>query len=270
MNSDELITYSIENSDVQKSIIRQAIEYALISIPFTFDRLANRNLTKNIVNIAKGKLAENYFYNFCNEHQLAIDTESLSTPFYQADKKDFLFKGLEWDIKNNFLHHELPLLAPELYLEQMALIPNRGPWDQWSKRSRINRQQSKGTGYVFTFMKKSDPKIEKDFLKIDMNLEQKNFLLDLYEKYQGKHQTHSPYEMGFFWENFRNLGGDFDYEISFFPHLVITGVALMPDFDKFTLIKPSEMTSPYLRTIIENMGVKVAELKSFEEFAELK
>ena len=62
MNSEEIIFYKISEVEEQKRIMNTAIDYAILSIPFTLDRLGNRNLTKNILNIAKGKFAENYFY----------------------------------------------------------------------------------------------------------------------------------------------------------------------------------------------------------------
>jgi len=269
MNSAELITYTVDDQNKQNRLVRDAIDYALLSIPFTFDRLANRNLTKNILNIAKGKFAENYFYHFCHENQVILDTSSLSTPFYQADKKDFLYNGIEWDIKNNYLQHNNELLSADEYLDQLGLIPNRGPWDQWSKREKLNRPNSLGSGYIFTFMKKGDLDSQTDFLKIQMNLDQKNFMLDLYEKYQGKHQYDSPYESEDFWNKFHALGPTYDFEISHFPNLVITGVAQKSDFPKFFQVKPSDMKSQYLRTIIENMGIAIRDLTSFKQFAGL-
>ena len=269
MKSNEVITYHIVDKNRQNRLIREAIDYALLSIPFTFDRLGNRNLTKNILNIAKGKIAENYFYAFCSDKSIELDTTSLSTPFYQADNRDFLFRDLEWDIKNNFLIHEKDLLPTASYLDLIALIPNRGPWDQWSKRNSVSRSNSKGTGYVFTFMKKNEPDASSDFLKIRMNLDQKNYLLDLYENFQGKHQYVSPYESEHFWNKFNSLGPNYDFDLSQFPYLVITGVAFNEDFINFSTFRPSDMKSTYLRTIIENMGIRIGDLKSFREFAGL-
>lgn len=266
MNSNDVITFKITDTNIQDKLIRKAIDYAIISIPFTYDRLGNRNLTKNILNIAKGKIAENYFYNFCSEKRIQLDTESLTTPFYQADKKDFVYNQLEWDLKNNFLIHDQDLLPNDIYLEQIALIPNRGPWDQWSKRNYLNRHDSLGSGYIFTFMKKAETDSSSEFLTIKMSLNQKNFLLDLYENYKGKHQNISPYNSEKFWNEFHDRGSRYEFEISHFPWLVITGVALKEDFIHFRTFKPSDMTSPYLRTIIENMGTRVAELRSFKEY----
>lgn len=269
MNSSEIIKYRIYDESIQKSIINQSIEYALLSIPFTFDRLGNRNLTKNITNIVKGKFAEHYFYQFCLDHQIQLDTSALTTPFYQADQKDFLLKNLEWDIKNNYLQHSGDLLADSDYVKQHALIPNRGPWDQWSKRLKTNHNKSTGTAYLFTFMKKSDLKDKDDLIRLKINLDQKNFLLDLYEHYQGKHQQVSPYTKEEFWDKFFSRGPNYDYEIKEFPFLIITGIATAADFPNFYPIKPSEMKSQYLRTIIENMGLTIESLQSFKEYSNL-
>jgi hypothetical protein len=91
-------------------------------------------------------------------------------------------------------------------------------------------------------------------------------MLDLYEKYQGKHQIYSPYESGNFWQEFHGLGPEYSFEISHFPILVITGVAQSQDFPNFFQVKPSEMKSQYLRTIIENMGIAIKDLTSFKHF----
>ena len=269
MQSKEIIRYTISNETIKNRVVREAIDYALLSIPFTFDRLGNRNLTKNITNIAKGKFAENYFYDFCASSKIILDIDSLTTPFYQADKKDFLFKGIEWDLKNNYLQHDGDSLLDQDYIEQLALIPNRGPWDQWSKRQALHSQNALGTGYIFTFMKKSDLTTSGEFLRIKMNLDQKNFLLDLYETYQGKHQYKSPYEDVAFWNKFHNLGPTYEFEMPNFPDLIITGIALKEDFPKFSTFKPSDVKSHYLRTIIENMGTPIRELRSFRDFAGL-
>lgn len=266
MNSDEIILYKINDSAEQKKIMNMAIDYAILSIPFTFDRLGNRNLTKNILNIAKGKFAESYFYSYCDSQDLNYECGPVTTPFYQADKKDFVLNDFEWDIKNNFLVHDEHTLNANEYLDQLALIPNRGAWDQWSKRNSKNLQDTKGTGYVFTYMKKGTPNDKNEFLKINMNLAQKNLMLDLYEKYEGKNQHQKPYGDDEFWEKFYSVGPEYNYELTEFPTLVICGIALENDFQKFRQIKPSSIYSKYLRTIIENMGTEIGNLNSFQEY----
>jgi hypothetical protein len=266
MNQEEIIFFKVDNTKIQYQLIKEAIDYALLSIPFTFDRLGNRNLMKNIINITKGKFAENYFFLYCEVNSLSIDLNSVTTPFYQADKHDFVFKNLEWDIKNNYLEHYGSTLSSNDYLDQLALIPNRGPWDQWSKRNIFNEDIASGNGYLFTFMKKSEPNSRINWLTIDMNLAQKNYLLDLYEKYKGRHQDDEPYKRETFWEEFFSLGPDFTFDIHDFPTFVITGIALKDDLVKFSPVKPSEMNSIYMRTIIENMGLKIKYLRSFKEF----
>ena len=266
MNSEEIIFYKISEVEEQKRIMNTAIDYAILSIPFTLDRLGNRNLTKNILNIAKGKFAENYFYSFCDSKGIKYDSKPVTTPFYQADKKDFVLNDLEWDIKNNYLVHSGNTLNVNEYLDQLALIPNRGPWDQWSKRNSKNLLETRGAAYVFTYMKKGSPNDKNEFLKINMSLEQKNFMLDLYEKFEGKNQHQVPYGADEFWEKFYSVGPKYSFELTEFPSLIICGIALENDFQKFRQIKPSSVYSKYLRTIIENMGTETRNLQSFQEY----
>ena len=99
-----------------------------------------------------------------------------------------------------------------------------------------------------------------------MSLEQKNFMLDLYEKFEGKNQHQVPYGADEFWEKFYSVGPKYSFELTEFPSLIICGIALENDFQKFRQIKPSSVYSKYLRTIIENMGTETRNLQSFQEY----
>lgn len=266
MEASDLIVTEIDTDSTYETLMRNAVEYAILSIPFTFDRMGIRDLNKKILNIAKGKFAENMLAYFLNSQKIAIDRQNTSTPFYQSDNKDFILNNLEWDIKNNYLSHDRDILEAEDYLNLLALVPNRGEWDQWGKRDRTFFPNSSGTAYVFTFMKKGNKDERNDFFEIEYTFKQELFIRDLYEKYQGKHQSNSPYEESWFWHLFREKGGDFSMHFRSKPQMIITGLALKDDFSKFRLYKPSQINSPYIRTLIPNMGVKVEELQSFKRY----
>lgn len=266
MDTSDLILTQIDTESTYETLMRNAVEYAILSIPFTFDRMGIRDLNRKILNIAKGKFAENMFDFFLNSEGVAIDRQITTTPFYQSDNRDFIFNNFEWDIKNNYLSHDGDFLDLDEYLNLPALVPNRGEWDQWGKRKKIFFSSSYGTAYVFTFMKKGNKAERNDFFEIKYTFQQELFIRELYETYQGKHQLNSPYEESWFWNLFQDKGGNFSINFRSKPQMVITGLALEDDFAKFKHYKPSQISNPYIQTIIPNMGVKVQELKSFKSY----
>jgi len=269
MHESDLITTDITDADTYEGLLREAIEYAILSIPFTFDRMGIRDLKKKIINIAKGKFAENLFASFLNSKGISIDQKTTSTPFFQTDKRDFILDNLEWDIKNNYLTHANAYLNGSQYLDLLALIPNRASWDQWSKRNHKYFNETSGTGYVFTFMRKSGVDEHRDFFDINFSFAQELFIRDLYETYEGKHQITSPYEKSWFWEVFHSKGNPFGIVLRSHPQMIISGIATARDYDRFENFKPSQVQSPYLRTIISNMGLHISELRSFKSMVNL-
>jgi hypothetical protein len=101
MQKDEIITYHPDEKTYDM-LVYQAVNYAVISSPFTVNRMNIDNVSERIQNIAKGKLAEMLFVEYCNERGVGISTEECTTPFYQVDRRDFLLGDFECDIKNNF------------------------------------------------------------------------------------------------------------------------------------------------------------------------
>jgi len=136
MDTSDLILTTIDTGSTYETLMRNAVEYAMLSIPFTFDRMGIRDLNRKILNIAKGKFAENVFDFFLNSEGVEINRQITTTPFYQSDNRDFIFNNFEWDIKNNYLSHHGDFLDLDEYLDLPALVPNRGEWDQWGKREK--------------------------------------------------------------------------------------------------------------------------------------
>jgi len=271
MNTDELIvTDSLIESKFEELIV-DSVKYAILSIPFTYDRLGIRDLHSKILNIAKGKAAESIFFEYCKNTGYEVSTARTTTPFHDIDKRDFEYGFHEWDIKNNFLEHENDLLELNEYLSIPCLIPNRGPWDQWSKRDKLFFNNSNGLGYVFTFMKKSDPRQPGTFFDFHISFKQELFIRDLYDKYQGKHQPIAPYPESWFFDTFTEIDSQFSVDIKMQSRMIIAGTAQDQDFGTFRQMLPSQVESRYIHTIIENMGCKVIELPSFlETFQKIK
>lgn len=263
MNTEELIlTESLLESKFEE-LVFDAVKYAILSIPFTFDRLGIRDLHSKILNIAKGKVAESIFFEHCKQAGYDISTERTTTPFHDIDRRDFEYGQKEWDIKNNFLEHDLDLLDLQEYLDLPCLVPNRGPWDQWGKRNKLFFDNSHGFGYVFTFMKKSDPKQLGTFFDFHISFKQEIFIRDLYDKYQGKHQVESPYSETWFLDALAEIDTQFSVDVKSQHQMIITGAAQEGEFGTFREMLPSQIESKFIHTIIENMGCKVMELPSF-------
>jgi len=254
-------------------ILNEAIQYAIISIPFTYDRMDISNLKQKIINIAKGKVAEGLFLQFCRLNGLPIDTHSCTTPFYQADHRDFVLMEREWDIKNNFIYHSGDELKRHAYVDLPALVPNRGTWDQWGKRDQCYLPESKGAGYIFTFLKNLDRyKRHHNFFDIDITPEQDALLHKLYKRYQGKHQERAPFDDDRFWEKFYESSPEqkFNFSVDLRPHLVIAACATKRHWERF--VDSGAGNRPYpniqpatLVTTINNRMCPVSRLPAFVE-----
>jgi hypothetical protein len=88
---------------LEASIVNKSINYALISISYTYNRMDLDKLAQRIQNITKGKIAEHLFQYYLIQQKTQVDFKSCQTPFYLPDKRDFLMGEYEWDIKNNFV-----------------------------------------------------------------------------------------------------------------------------------------------------------------------
>lgn len=106
-----------------ENLLEACVRYAIISLPFTTNRMGISSERQRILNIAKGKIAEALYWFFCKHNQIRPDFKSCATEFWDVYKRDFLLNGYEWDIKNNFIYHKGD--HPGNYVHLPALIPNR-------------------------------------------------------------------------------------------------------------------------------------------------
>lgn len=192
MRNDELIFYKPIKELFESALIK-ATRYALLSFPFTINRMEINQVEKRIVNIAKGKLSEYLLYLYLYENNINIDVSENTTQFWQIDHRDFSLKGIEWDIKNNFLYHINELLKKDEYLRLPALIPDRHPKDQFTQFASNPRN-----GVLFTFMKWADSINDNGFFNVELTNQQKDNLMKLYEKFKGLPQPKEPYTADYF------------------------------------------------------------------------
>lgn len=223
MSQDEAIIVKSFSKDIYHSISYQALNYALISIAFTYNRMEKSDLNTRISNITKGKIAEGLFNNYCFENGIKLDFQSCATPFWMADMRDFLWLGGEWDIKNNFIYCSDSDFDHFDYTLLPALIPNKNDHDQWSKRNETYHLQSKFTAYVFTFMRlKPD---EKQFFDLNISDEQYEFISSIASKYKNIAVSEIPFAERWFFDQFLNMGPKELLTLYYYPELIITSCA---------------------------------------------
>lgn len=215
MKENEVIIVEIPK-EKEIGIVDKAVKYSIKSVPFTYNRMNKIRMLYRINNIAKGKIAEGMLKCFLNENGILPNFEICTTPFYQADKKDFALNGKMWDQKNNYYHCN-SLLYEGKYTNFPALVPNKFEKDQWSKR--------KDSNFLFTFIKEDDKTRKNPFLTITITKEMEDYLQRLYDYYGGKTQMKSPFGEEKFWARMKELGGENYYVLNESPKLIITGYA---------------------------------------------
>ena len=228
MNESEIIIVDGIPNEEYRSFVEESVKYAIISLPFTVNRMDISGINTRIQNTAKGKIAESAFKFFCISNNIDANFDICSTPFWTIDKRDFTLLGLEWDIKNNYIYHSESILHGFNYSHLPALVPNKHNGDQWSKRNQQFIPNSKSTAYLFTFMKGADLNNNSrgdDFLKINISPEQFEFINDLWLKYQGLPQKEKPFSEEWFWNEMSKKGSELFFDLKFNPYLIITGCA---------------------------------------------
>lgn len=258
-----LIRIQIENN-IYDRLVTDSIKYALLSLPYTINRMKLRDIRSRITNIAKGKISEKIFLHFCEQNAIPVQTEKCQTPFYLPDKKDFIMGREEWDIKNNFLRHTGPILSLDNYLNLPALIPNRGEWDQWTKKDIcLHTPETETVCYLFSFMKGWEGRAP--FLSIELTDDQISFISELSTHRKNKE---TPYTEDWFWTKMTTLGdgNPFNYHLNFHSELILCGVAQKKDFIHFKKLIPQNFQNGLFQTRINNMGLEIKNLSSFLTF----
>lgn len=267
MQETENIIVNGIDKDTYLSLCREAVEYAIISIPFTYNRMGVRGLRRKISNIAKGKLAEGLFFYFCESNQIAINRVAGKTPFFIPDKTDFVFKNTEWDIKNNFIYHKGDYLFKKYYKWLPALIPNHSARDQWSKRDQSVLSESYDKKYLFTFLKASDSIEErKQLIEIHLSEKQVTYLSELYEKFKNNRRPKEiPMdESSFLHQFYKGENRALLFKLKAFPQLIITGYAGAAHWHHFKDSGEKRIwNNGLMRTVINNSYSRIHKLPSF-------
>jgi len=181
-----------------------------------------RNIKSRILNIYKGKLAEGLLENFALKNQLGMDFEAGESGFWTRDLFDFSFKGIEWDLKNNFTHSDGILPRGE-YLNLPALVPNRHKEDQWQKS-----KSSENKGFLFSFISQNEFPMPR---QIELSGAQIEFIKQLNTGEVDRDEK--PFEKSWFFEELDKRGNKPRIDHSKMPHLVITGYCLPEHHSQF-------------------------------------
>ncbi len=267
MQETEVIIVDGIAQDTYLDICRKAVEYAIISIPFTYNRIGIKGLKRKIANIAKGKLAENLFFYFCESNQIDINKSLGQTPFYMPDKTDFVFQDAEWDIKNNFIYHKGDYLYKKYYKWLPGLIPNHTRTDQWSRRNRLAIDSSFDKKYLFTFLKGGESLDERTpLIEVHLSEKQARFLDGLYQQFRSNRRPKvQPFEESVFWHQFfEGANRALLFKLRAFPFLIITGYAGRNQWQHFKDCGVNRTwNNGLLRTRINNSYSRIHKLPSF-------
>ncbi|RME01529.1 MAG: hypothetical protein D6814_01325 [Calditrichaeota bacterium] len=142
MDAGDVVCTAILQKDIEKGL-----EYALASLPYTFDRMKYGRKTteaylKRMENITMGKCAEAAIIRFLRAHGVRHSSTTGVTPFTEPDYFDLRIGDEIVDIKTFRLPEKYA--SAKWIINALALIPNQSPKDQWSQRHHYHR-------YVFGF-----------------------------------------------------------------------------------------------------------------------
>lgn len=263
MLAHNVITVDDLPERIEDSIVNKSINYALISISYTYNRMDLDLLAQRIQNITKGKIAEHIFQYFLTQQKTQVDFKSCQTPFYLPDKRDFLMGEYEWDIKNNFVRTPQKLSSEEV-IELPALIPNRPttPYftDQWEKRLEMKHPTSKGCRFVFTFMERP---VKKDFVELEIHPGLKEFYKQIKKEYPYQKNKKPPFTESWFWNEISDV--DFPkYTLNQKLRLYITAWAGSDHYPLFFNTEKRNFEGKIF-TRIKNKTIKIHRLPAFKD-----
>ncbi len=246
MSPDELIIIDALPKETYDKIIVEALDYALLSVAFTYDRMKKKDVKTRISNIVKGKIAEGIFYAFCHTNHIPIETDNCSTPFYLPDHRDFLFLRGEWDLKNNFYYPEenKTNYAPEMHLP--CLIPDNFIGDQWTKRNKHYFPDTTFVGFVFSFM---PLKSDESFFELNFSNAQLKFIDDISGHFRYAMSSAMPVNEKWFKDKMSSISESEVITCKYYPPLVITGCANLRYWNLFSNVGPQSDDQMYLNHI---------------------
>ncbi len=230
MKAGDVIFYNLKDFKVAQSGIERATRYAILSLPYTVNRMAIGKSNSRLRNIIKGKFAEFLLEQYAKEQGLGMDFTAGETPFWERDRFDFAWNGMVWDLKNNFTRKP-GLLDAEDYIKLPALIPNRFDGDQWSCRDDFPDEYN-GKGYVFTFMSMNEQDSGKSFFDLVLKRGHLDFIESLIESKSDEDEQKALMVEREFWKEFDQLG-PWSVTLNYVPSLIICGVATNDTYSFF-------------------------------------
>lgn len=257
------------SDDRWNALCESALKYALISIPFTINRMGIDAIERRVFNILKGKLSELLFNDFALKSSLDVDFQSCATPFHQVDRRDFLWKESEWDLKNNFLTTR-KLSFSRTQLDHLpALIPSNFKGDQWDKRERLLFKNSKSFKVLFSFMigKLEDGPLVTPWAHFTLSEDQKKWLNNLNSHFKGKPQVKAPFTEAWFWNHWEQISLPWNklLDVNFNSPIYVTSFAGPKDWTKFKEVPPRSFSGGMFRTKITNRACAIKNLRPFSE-----
>jgi len=259
----DIIIFRLQEEKQYNRLLLRAVQYALLSVPFTINRMALSGLKPRIINIAKGKLAELLLAEFFRKYRIEANFEQTQTPYWLTDKNDFLFNGYEWDVKNNFIFCERYSRRQIPYF--LALIPNRNETDQWSKRSEVYFPDlaPKGKAFLFTFMRK--PR-QGDLFVLWLSSQMLEFLKSEMDKHHGIPAQERPID---FERRFKQIFTKEHVRVKpkLRSELIITSYATSAEFELFRDCPKGTRFTKYNKCFvsrIENKCVRIGRLPAFK------
>lgn len=227
--------------------IAKSVIYAVLSVPYTYDRKGCGNsvdgIRERIRNIAKGKVGEYLFLAYCKANGISLVKGETETPFWRYDRGDFIIGNRVIDIKNNYLWGGSEIVNDEI-MEFPALVPK----DQYRT----------GMTYVFTFINDSH------FFDIDLSDDVLDSISQLNEGCCGRQIGHRPSyfvsERLYFEDLFGRFGKQKIVRIFRHPPLIVAGCA--DSGTEMNNIHPMtfKFETGTIRTVIENKMTLVKNL----------
>lgn len=230
MEAADVITYQASSTDALKQALSKSLDYALLSFPFTVNRMNLRNPKSRISNILKGKLAEALLELYARENEIPMDFSAGETPFYTSDIFDFKLGDTAFDLKNNFVNAN-ETLSLDTYLHLPALVPNRFDGDQWTKRTLSPKGATK-RAFVFSFIAQG-ASYTTPLFKVKLEPEQVNFLVNILEKFDELEIAEAPFSQEWFYDEINRRGPKPAVELMRKLELVVCGMAGNGEFDRF-------------------------------------
>lgn len=202
-----------------------ALDYALLSFPFTVNRMSLKRVEQRIANIAKGKFAEWLFRHYAILQGVHADFEAGATPYYLPDHFDFSLRGFACDLKNNYIYATRDALLPASYLTLPALVPNRYEGDQWSKRLSAEGPEGLPRAFVFTFIRMADKPGKSGLFDFRITASAAAYFAQLAARYRDVVLQSAPFSPEPYLEALRSKGMRPVVCFSDSPEMAITAVA---------------------------------------------